>query len=158
MSYMTRIAAAALSATALLGATAPGAIASPGADAPAVVDVPSEAVPATGEALTHAMEETWIPQPAGAGAWIKFTPQGGIQGFSVDGGPCNGYGTAIHPNPDTGTFTATGLPVTRMACDTLEYEGAVTQAFRQGGTFYLDGEDTLYVVGDQGALKLTRAQ
>lgn len=31
-----------------------------------------------------------------------------------------------------------------MACDTMAYDGAVTEAFRNGTGFYTVGEDTLY--------------
>ena len=123
---------------------------------PEIVNLPADATPATGETLLHVMNSTWVPQPAVDGIRVSFVPQGSLEGFRVEGGPCNGYGTAIHPNVETGAYTTTSLPVTRMACDTMAYEGAVTEAFRNGTGFYTVGEDTLYVAGAQGALKLVR--
>lgn len=124
---------------------------------PAIVDVPSDATPATGDALAEIMDATWVPQPATDEIQLSFTPQGSMEGFRVEGGPCNGYGVAVHPNVETGSYTTTPLPVTRMACDTSAYEGAVTQALRNGDTFLTTDANTLYIAGKDGALKLLRA-
>ncbi|AWB84264.1 META domain-containing protein [Corynebacterium liangguodongii] len=130
---------------------------------PSGPELPDNATVATGEVLTEVMNTEWIPQPPytdgadGKPVTVSFVPQGGVEGFRVEGGPCNGYGTAIHPNVDNGTYTTTPLPVTRMACDSMEYEGQITEALRDGSTFYTVGDDTLYIAGDHGALKLNRA-
>ncbi|WP_165164100.1 META domain-containing protein [Corynebacterium qintianiae] len=124
---------------------------------PAIVPLPADAVPATGGVLARVMDTEWVPQPAHGKTRVSFAPQHGTEGFRVEGGPCNGYGTVIHPDADSGRYTTTPLPVTRMACDSFEYEGAITQALHDANTFYVAGDDTLYLAGNNGALKLVRA-
>ena len=137
--------------------TAPAVDTSFSQTTPDTVTVPADATPATGNVLAEIMDAEWVPQPAADDIRLSFAPQGSMEGFRVEGGPCNGYGVAVHPDVETGTYTTTRLPVTRMACDTMAYEGAVTQALLNGDTFMTTDADTLYIAGQDGALKLLRA-
>ncbi|AOX05400.1 hypothetical protein BJP05_03880 [Corynebacterium sp. NML98-0116] len=132
-----------------------GQLGSSKVDVPSVgTDAPKEAVPATGEALTTALNTTWAPLPLYDGATVQFVKED--KGYVLVGGPCNGYGVGFTIDEATGAVSTFKTPTTRKACpseDTI-WENTTSDLLKQTTSLKVLGQDKLFAVGPEGTLEL----
>ncbi|WP_083428404.1 META domain-containing protein [Corynebacterium sp. NML140438] len=132
-----------------------GSLGSSKVDVPSVgTDAPKEAVPATGEALATALNTTWAPIPVRDGATVTFIK--GAQGYTIGGGPCNGYGVGFTIDEATGAVSTFTVPTTKKACksEDIIWEKTTSDLLKQTTSLKVFGQDKLFAAGPEGTLEL----
>lgn len=76
--------------------------------------------------------------------------------FSV----CNHYTVSLEVDRSTAAFITHGGSTTKMGCEQwrMDLDEKYFAALHQSEAFYVDGADTIYLAGPEGALKLTRSK
>lgn len=131
-----------------------------GSSRPAQTDVPASATQASAAQLEDFFSSTWRPAPAYRDNTISFEREtfGGQDGYFVNApGTCNGVGAFIPAaQPDPSTLRIQATPLTKMACDGLDYEARLNSAFTDGVQLLIDGSATAYLISPTTTLTLNR--
>ena len=117
-------------------------------------EAPTEAVPATGQALTTALNSTWAPLPLRDGGTVSFTKSD--KGYVLNGGPCEGYGVGFTIDEATGAVSTFTVATTATACTSEDriWEDTVADGLKSTTSLKVLGEDRLFAVSPAGSLEL----
>lgn len=132
-----------------------GSLGSSKVEVPSVgTEAPTEAVPATGQALTTALNTTWAPLPLRDGGTVSFVKSD--KGYVINGGPCEGYGVGFTIDEATGTVSTFAVPTTATACSTDDriWEDTVADGLKSTTSLKVLGKDRLFAVSPAGSLEL----